>query len=266
MNEQASRESLKQLIAEGKEGKALKKMIAMSDGQTPDIQKLIVLQSNRFEKLKKKRLSGTIDQASANVIASQISSDLFEILDAFYFPGDEALDKSMDTPGGERKKEKVSFRPKVLSSLGGWLLVSSIVLALSIVAYKLGFFNQVKEPPKVHTTPFIKDDWRGTWETFFESDNQIELKGILVISSGQGRFEVKDQESSSFGMTLNQFTFEKGNQVIRGTWEMDEEITGRVPGTFLFKMEKDKKSFQGSYSMESSQKEKFSWRGNKLDP
>lgn len=281
MNDQITRESLKKLIAMGKEVKALEKMIELANEQSPDIQKLVTLQSNRYQKLKRKRLAGTIDQASANVMASQISSDLIEILDTFRFPGDGEAPLEKDVPKEKEGKKKFLPKPKALSSLGGFLIISGLLLVLSALLYKTDVFDRKgidsgekvspitkneKEPEGVQT--IVRwEDWLGDWETSFETENKQELKGRLVFSKEHGRFEVEgdDNGNVSFGMTLRRIEFDPSKQVMNGIWEIDEEVTGASPGTFNFRLDNSKKSFVGSYTMGENKTEKFSWKGNKID-
>lgn len=286
MNENFSREDLRQLIAMGKEAQALKKMMMISSVQSKEVQKLIALQSNRFQKLKKKRLEGTIDQASANVAAAKISSNLFEILESIQIPGEE--NEKLDSPEkkeSEAPKQKKSALGKAIKSpaLAWGLIIAGFLVLGGTLLSEFGFFHSSEnletiDKDRLSTKSrgkekgkeiFEQKDWLGEWTCRMEGKG-IEFEGIMNVYFSEGRLEGKciarSEQSYEFTLHLKQIEFFDTYQKIAGIIESEEGLinTQGNNGTFSFILNRNKENFSGTYTTQDNTTERFSWKGEKI--
>lgn len=99
----------------------------------------------------------------------------------------------------------------------------------------------------------------GTWNTTWKSDDGREVKAVVRIKTDSGNsnsldgiVEVPGADGGMFG------DYTAATKTWSGAWY---NADGQK-GTFTFKMAKDNKSFDGSYTI-NGKSGSFNWKGNK---
>ena len=166
----------------GKEAQVIDWLLAHLEGQHRDIRRQITIQSNRFQKLKRKRLEGSIDRNSANVESSQISGILLEILDNYDFEGNA---EKIEGNNKEKILDNQAKKSPRLASVGMLLLGIALVSASALLIWNLLGNKGTKEQPKKEQKIYTSNSWIGSWEVNFLSEGKDRKAELELREQGK---------------------------------------------------------------------------------
>lgn len=253
------------MIAMGKESQVLNWLLAHLDGQPKDVRRQITIQSNRFQKLKRKRLEGSIDRNSANVESSQISGILLEILDSYDFER-EKKDK-IDSPEKANVTARQPGKSPRLASVGMLLLGISLLSASGLLIWNLLGNNTGTEGSEVEALTYVAEDWEGAWEVDFVSGGKDRKAHLLLErESGNWRGRVNilaEGADASYDLLLENIKVEEGYHLLTGSWQTEQNFIPAMNGTFRLGLKGEGTAFEGYFRNSDGRGQQNSWKGKR---
>ena len=263
MSKQRSREDLRKMIAMGKESQVIDWLLAHLNGQSRDVRRQITIQSNRFQKLRRKRLEGSIDRNSANVESSQISGILLEILDNYNFEGESSpkVESLIEESSGSKSRKS----PR-LASVGMLLLGIALLSASGLLLWNLLGNNARSESPQ-KTATYSGADWLGYWEVDFINegkDRRANLKLRLAEGKWSGIVHILAESGDvAYDLNLMQIQLGEDFEWIAGEWRTEIDFIPVMNGEFRLELKGEGKAFEGYFRNSSGSGQKNSWKGKK---
>jgi len=252
------------MIAMGKEAQVIDWLLAHLEGQPRDIRRQITIQSNRFQKLKRKRLEGSIDRNSANVESSQISGILLEILDTYDFEGNEEKrvgeneDKSLDN--------QVKKSPR-LASIGMLLLGIALVSASGLLIWNLLGNTGTKEASKEKEKIYTSVSWIGNWEVEFISEGKDRKARLELQEEGKkwtGRVNMlAEGGDATYDLLLENIQSGDNYHWIKGSWRTEDNFIPAMQGEFRLSLKGEGQVFEGYFRNRDGSGQQNSWKGKK---
>ncbi|MEM8887091.1 MAG: hypothetical protein AAGD28_03820 [Bacteroidota bacterium] len=264
MSKNRSREDLRRMIAMGKEAQVIDWLLAHLEGQPRDIRRQITIQSNRFQKLKRKRLEGSIDRNSANVESSQISGILLEILDTYDFEG-----KAEKKEGENEEKvpdNQVKKSPR-LASVGMLLLGIALVSASALLIWNLLGNKSEKGQPKKEEKTYNSTNWLGSWEVDFISEGKDRKASLELQEEGKkwtGKVRMlAEGGDATYDLLLENIQSGDNYRWIEGRWRTEDDFIPAMHGEFRLGMKGEGKAFEGYFRNRDGSGQQNSWKGKK---
>ena len=249
----------------GKEAQVIEWLYAHLDGQSRDIRRQITIQSNRFQKLKRKRLEGSIDRNSANVESSQISGILLEILDNYAFEAGKS-DRTEDSHEEKSLDNQPKKSPR-LASVGMLLLGIALVSASGLLIWNLLGVNSSKEGGEKPSTAYDATDWLGFWEVDFIHEGKDRKANLMLKLEGakwSGSIKIlAEGRDAAYDLILDDFQWSENFLWFLGTWRTEINFIPAMKGEFKLALKEEGKAFEGYFKNNIESGQKNSWKGRK---
>ncbi len=240
MDVEAAKIELRQFVADGKHGKALETLFALSHTQSKSLQERIFSLSTAYKKYRQEIGYGWVNDEEDHLDNNQFNQEILAIVDALKPPA-YGLDKNASFL---RNRHRI-------------LLIFSLILLMGVL-YVI-FFNPRPDEPQ---GPIGQAEWTGEWNTEIEATSDKTLKGVLTFEIDKTKPEAIANITYSNGnkgeFKLYELVFTKVK--MKGKWE-SVDLSDTYFGDFEFMLQ-NSNSFNGYYTIHP-EKTRFFWNGRK---
>ncbi|MEL6251034.1 MAG: hypothetical protein AAFR87_03385, partial [Bacteroidota bacterium] len=240
-------------------------LLAHLDGQKRDVRRQITIQSNRFQKLKRRRLEGSIDRNSANVESSQISGILLEILDNYDFEEGNP-DKADAKINGSSLDSPPKKSPR-LASVGMLLLGITLVSASGVLLWNLLGKKPTTEGKEKVEVNYTAANWLGFWEVNFINAGKDRKANLVLKAEGAkwlGTVSIlAEGRDAAYDLILDNMQPAENYLWLSGRWRTEPDFIPAMNGEFSLSLKENGKAFEGYFRNRDGSGKQNSWKGKK---
>ena len=208
MEEQLSRDMLRQFIADGEEKKTLDLLLNLSASQNKGIQDSILLASNEYNKVLKAKLKGTITNEAASAEIAEINERLLSIIDDINLGGEKGeTDEDNPPVNGTQNSRKVI-----------WAIIALILIVGGGLGLRALFASSGNDAEKGAGT-----NWIGTWSVVptERTNAQVNLPGKIIINGASAKNIIvtayfKNKEGKEQPVTSEKNRLSNSGKTLRG--------------------------------------------------